>query len=158
MKKAIIYILSSLVFLTACEKHQNILFDTPFVKITDSAGQSEMNVDKTMNGILSELQVSISVSGEYFTQPISIEYETIIGNGLTEGKDFKIQSNTKSPLTFDPGTYILPVRILWYKTDGFDPAKDNTLTLKLSGSSLDGMILGLPGPDKKNSTFKFIKQ
>ena len=158
MRKTIICILSSLVFLTACEKHQNILFDTPFVKITDSAGQSEMNIDKTMNGILSELQVSISVSANHFTQPISIEYETIIGDGLTEGKDFKIQTNTKSPLTFDPGTYTLPVRILWYKTDGFDPSKDNTLTIKLSSSSLDGMILGFPGPDKKNSTFKFIKK
>lgn len=158
MKRTILYILSSLLVLTACEKHEIILFDTPFVKIGDSAGQSEMTVDKNINGILSELQVSISVSNNYFTAPITVGYEVLVGNGLKEGEDFRIQASTKSPLTFAPGTYTLPVRIMWYKTEGFDPSKDNTLTLKLSGSSMENMVIGIPGPDSKNSSFKFTKK
>lgn len=146
-----------MMLVTSCEKHETPLFDTPYVRIGDSAWQSEANIDRNDDGMLTELFIGISVSDHYFTEPITIEYETAVGNGLEEGVDFKIQASTKSPVVFDPGTYTMPIRIIWYKTSGFDPSKDNTLTLTLKSSSVNDMVIGLPGPDHKNSSFKFNK-
>ena len=80
-----------------------------------------------------------------------MEYEVIAGDGLKEGTDFKIQSSHRSPLTFDPGSYSRPIRVIWYKSSAFDPSKDNTLTIRLTGCSDPSIILGYPGPSKKFS-------
>lgn len=46
---------------------------------------------------------------------------------------------------------------MWLKTDAPDSSKDNTLTIRLIGSSLDGMELGYPGPSHKGQAFVFTK-
>ena len=144
-----------------CDWHEDVYFDTPFAYIFDNAGGSTATIDskfgKGVESVLTELKVSISVSEGYFTEPISIEYEVIAGAGLKGGVDYKIQPSTASPLTFSPGTYTLPVRIMWLKTDSPDSSKDNTLTIRLSRSSVDGMEIGYPGPSHKGQAFVFTK-
>lgn len=142
----------------ACDKHTEVLFDTPFVSISDEQrGSSTQYISKDANNLLSPLWVDINVSSNRFTEDISIEYEIIVGDGLKEGEDFVIQSTTRSPLVFKKGTYNMPIRILWKKTP-FDPEKNNTLEIKLVSSSLEDMLIGYPGPSRKRSTFTFIKQ
>ena len=144
-----------------CDWHKDVYFDTPFAYIFDNAGGSSATIDsrfgKGVESVLTELKVSISASESYFTEPISVEYEVILGDGLKEGIDYKIQPSTASPLTFSPGTYSLPVRIMWLKTETPDSSKDNTLTIKLSGSSVTDMELGYPGPSHKGQTYVFTK-
>ena len=78
----------------------------------------------------------------------------ILGDGLKEGVDFKLQASTASPLTFEPGTYDLPVRILWLKNPDFDGSKDNSLRIRLKSSSLEGY----PGPGEVRREFSFLKK
>lgn len=42
---------------------------------------------------------------------------------------------------------------MWYKAADYNPGQDNTLTLRLSGTSVPEMLLGVPGPNKKRSEF-----
>ena len=141
--------------LASCQKHEEIFFDTPFARIEDTNGQSTMVIDRTLESVLTEIRVVISASKNYFIEPITVEYETIVGDGLEEGVDFKIQPSHRSPITFEPGTYVMPIRVMWYKPADYDKNKDNTLTLRLSGTSVPDMVLGVPGPDAKRSEFIF---
>ena len=150
--------LAALALLCGCERHTEVFFDTPFVRIEEANGGSSMVIDPTLNNVLTEIRVVVSASKNYFTAPIQVEYEVIVGNGLKEGTDFKIQSSHRSPLTFDPGTYSLPIRVIWYKSTAFDPSKDNTLTLRLTAASVPEMLLGIPGPDGKKKEFIFKQQ
>ena len=144
-----------------CDWHKDVYFDTPFAYIFDNAGGSSSTIDsrfgKGVESVLTELKVSISASENYFSESISIEYEVILGDGLKEGIDYKIQPSTASPLTFSPGTYTLPIRIMWLRTETPDPSKDNTLTIKLSGSNVTDMELGYPGPSHKGQAYVFTK-
>lgn len=146
---------AALVLLSGCERHTETFFDTPFVRIEDATGMSTMGVDHTLDNQLTEIRVIVSASKNYFTAPITVDYEVIVGNGLKEGTDFRIQSSHRSPLTFSLGTYSLPIRLIWYKSASFDPSKDNTLTLRLTGCSVPEMLLGVPGPDEKKKEFIF---
>ena len=153
MKKINYLFLAAVSLLCGCEKHQEIFFDTPYVRIEDTNGQSSMAIDPNLDNVLTEIRIVLSASSNYFTEPITVEYETIVGNGLQEGVDFRIQASHRSPVTFAPGTYTMPIRVIWYKKADFDPSKDNTLKLRLTGSSLPEMNLGVPGPDHKRSEF-----
>lgn len=144
--------------LWGCEKHEEVFFDTPFVRIEDTGGQATMVVDHTLDNILTELRVVVSASSNYFAEPITVEYEKIVGDGLQEGVDFRIQASHSSPITFTPGTYSMPIRVIWYKPKNYDPNKDNTLTIRLTGTSVPEMILGVPGPDGKKSEFIYKQQ
>ena len=132
--------------------------DKPFVYIQDEAGGSKMDISAQGNNILSDLRVYLSC--KRFTEPILVHYDVIVGDGLKEGVDFVIQPTTKSPLTFKPGTYDLPVRISWKRSENFDPAKDNTLTITLKSveSTLGEFYLGLLGPDHLRSSYVFTKK
>lgn len=150
--------LAALALLCGCERHTEVFFDTPFVRIEEANGGSSMVIDPTLDNVLTEIRVVVSASKNYFTAPITVDYEVIVGDGLKEGTDFKIQSSHRSPLTFDPGTYSLPIRVIWYKSTAFDPSKDNTLTLRLTAASVPEMLLGIPGPDGKKKEFIFKQQ
>lgn len=156
--KAIISV-TVLLSLQGCEKHQEILFDTPFVSISDETGtSSSMTVSSKANNLLTSLKVDINVSAARFTDDITVEYEVIAGDGLREGVDYVIQSSTISPLVFEKGTYSLPVRLMWKYNADFDPDKDNTLVIRLKSSSMEEMIIGYPGPSALRSKFTFTKQ
>ena len=151
----ILTIVAAIALLCSCEKHTEVYFDTPFVRREDANGKATMDIDHTLDNMLTEIRVVVSASNNYFTEPITVEYEVIVGDGLKEGEDFRIQASHRSPLTFSPGTYALPIRVIWYKATDFDPAKDNTLRLRLTGTSVPGMQLGVPGPGGKRSEFIF---
>ena len=132
--------------------------DKPFVYIQDEAGGSKMDISAQGNNILSDLRVYLSC--KRFTEPILVHYDVIVGDGLKEGVDFVIQPTTKSPLTFKPGTYDLPVRIQWKKSENFDATKDNTVTIALKEveSNIGEFYLGLLGPDHLRSSYVFTKK
>ena len=158
MTSHILPLIAALTLFCACERHTEVFFDTPFVRIEDTNGGSSMVIDHTLDNLLTEVRIIVSASSNYFTEPVTIEYETIVGDGLKEGVDFRIQSSHRSPLTFSPGTYSLPIRVIWSKSASFDPSKDNTLTLRLTKTSIPEMTLGLPGPDAKKKEFIFTKK
>ena len=147
--------LAALALLCGCERHTEVFFDTPFVRIEDANGGSSMVIDHTLDNVLTEIRVLVSASKNYFSAPIIVEYEVIVGNGLKEGTDFRIQASHRSPLTFDPGTYSLPIRVIWNKSTNFDPSKDNTLIFRITKTSVPEMLLGVPGPDNKKKEFIF---
>lgn len=155
MTSRILPLIAALALFCACERHTEVFFDTPFVRIEDTNGGSSMVIDHTLDNLLTEVRIIVSASSNYFTEPVTIEYETIVGDGLKEGVDFRIQSSHRSPLTFSPGTYSLPIRVIWSKSASFDPSKDNTLTFRITSSSMSDMLLGVPGPDHKKSEFIF---
>lgn len=132
--------------------------DKPFVYICDEIGGSKADISAQGNNILSELEVHLSC--KKFTEPIVVYYDVIVGDGLKEGVDFVIQSTSKSPLTFKPGTFDLPVRVSWRRTDSFDATKDNTLTfvLKSVDSNIGEFYIGLLGPDHLRSSYVFTKK
>ena len=117
-----------------------------------------MDISAQGNNILSDLRVYLSC--KRFTEPILVHYDVIVGDGLKEGVDFVIQPTTKSPLTFKPGTYDLPVRIQWKKSENFDATKDNTVTIALKEveSNIGEFYLGLLGPDHLRSSYVFTKK
>lgn len=145
--------------ISGCEDKVDILFDTPFVSITgeDGASSSEQIQNKN-DGYLSTLIVRVCASDNFFKEALTVDYELICGDGLKEGVDFTLQKSTSSPLKFDKGIYSMPVRIRWNTNKNFDPSKDNTLTVRLTGSSVPEMQIGYPGPDKIHSTFTFTKK
>jgi len=156
--KKIFAILFGILVLCSCNDRIEILFDTPFCSVMlHESTVSEYTIDKDANNLLTVLDVTMSVSNHYFTDPISIEYDVICGSGIKEGVDFEIQKTTKSPLTFDQGTYSKPIRLLWYKNPSFDPNADNTVRIVLKKSSVPQMLMGYPGPDSLHSEFVFTK-
>ena len=158
--KKLLYIFTAFALLCSCSDRIDVVFDTPFVSITDENGSSTvMPIDAAkVDNLLTVLNVDLCISNHFFTEPVSIEYEVNAGNGLQEGRDFMIQPSTKSPLTFEPGTYRKYIRIIWLKNPEFDSEKDNTLTISLVSSSLPEMVIGYPGPNHLKSSFTFKKQ
>ena len=161
MKKTILSILTTLLVLSAssCQDHIVVLFDTPFFAITDIDGTlSEMDINKDANGIV-ELKVRFVVSNHYYQEPVTLSYDLVCGDGIKEGVDFAVQPTTASPLTFNPADgYERIIRIVFYKNPAFDASKDNTLRVRLSGSSLKNAVMGYPGPDHLKSEFVFTKK
>lgn len=158
MRKNILTILfAACALLCGCEVHEDTFFDIPYTYISDAGGQYEMIVDNTLDNLLTELTLHIDLSAERFTEPVTVSLDIIVGDGLKEGVDFRIQASSKGPVTFVPGVYSMPVRVIWMRHE-LDPSKDNSLTFSISGCSYDDMLIGLPGPDSLNSAFRFIKQ
>lgn len=159
MRKFIIISAALTLLLSGCEANTDFVFDTPFVSIADKSKlQTSQMIDKEANNLLSELCISLVASDNKFQNPVTVEYELVVGDGLKEGVDFKLQSSTASPVTFTPGTYDMPVRIIWMKNPAFDPKKDNRLEVRLSGCSLPDAHIGYLGPNSKRKSFIFIKQ
>ena len=161
LNRTILLAVAALGVFSSChfDKHEDILFDTPFATVSDATKtMTKMYVDPDANNLLTELTISICVSNTYNSEPIIVSYELIPGDGLKEGVDYKVQPSTKSPVTFKPGTYDMPVRLIWMKNAAYDPEKDNTLTVRLTESSISQMVLGSPGEANGRREFIFIKQ
>ncbi len=85
---------------------------------------------------------------------VSVEVEVEAGDGLTEGVDYKVVSHAS--VKFPPGVYDRVFIIEWLP-HVLDSSKDNTLTLRLHDCSDAGIILGVPGPSKRNVSIKISK-
>lgn len=161
MRKFLGIFMAAALLFCGCDWHEDVYFDTPYAFIFDNAGGSSSTIDsrfgKGVESVLTELKVSVSLSEKRFSEPVTVEYEIIAGDGLKEGVDYKVQPSTASPLTFSQGTYSLPVRIMWLKTETPDASKDNTLTIRISGSDMPDMVLGYPGPSHRGQAFVYTK-
>ena len=156
--KKILSILLMLIPFISCNKNHFVIFDTPYVYITDESGLlSEMAISKDANNYLTELVVHINVSDHFYTAPIRVEYEIVCGEGMKEDIDFKLNPVNASPLVFKEHSYEMPIQISWKKSVDFDESKDNKVIVRLKNSSLPEMQLGVPGPNHMKESFIFTK-
>ncbi|TCC97906.1 hypothetical protein FBD94_14340 [Pedobacter hiemivivus] len=145
MKQIITYLLASVtlpvLFLMASCSKENVPYDTPFVHINFE--------NKSLIEVLSNRKDTVDymvyLSSELLFEPVDVQYEIKLGDGLQEGRDF-VLLNKSTNLNFPQGIFERSVRIAW-KDVPVDPAKDNRLTINLISNSKN-FILGLPGPDQ----------
>jgi hypothetical protein len=144
-------VVSALLLLASCSKEEFTPYDQPFFHImVDNKGQVDVlsNRKDTVN-------YNVYLSAELQFEPIDVQYEVVVGNGLQEGRDFElITKGTK--LTFPQGIFERPVRIAW-KEAALDPAKNNTITIRLLSNSKN-YIMGLPGPDQLQKQLVITKK
>lgn len=144
-------VVSALLLLVSCSKQEFTPYDQPFFHImVDNKGQIDVlsNRKDTVN-------YNVYLSAELQFEPIDVQYEVVVGNGLLEGRDFElITKGTK--LTFPQGIFERPVRIAW-KEAVLDPAKNNTITIRLLSNSKN-YIMGLPGPDQLQKQLVITKK
>lgn len=146
---AIIFSICTLL-MTSCNKEVATPYDNPFFYIHLNQA-SEINVQEDRNQTIA-YPVYFSTKLQY--EPIDVYYEIIVGDGLKEGVDFEL-INKENKLTFKPGYFEMPIEIKWIKNT-VDPTKDNSLTIQLL-SNTKNLTVGLPGPDKNQSSLKIVK-
>lgn len=139
--KQVFTLLAALLLFAACEKDESIVFDQPFVRIATSTGGSTTVV---LSDVKNVNTYTVYLSSRPQTQNLEVNYEIVVGDGLTAGVDYEVVTPGNT-LTFLPGIYSMPIRIRWME-HVVDPTKDNTLTIRLTGNSR-GYTLGYPGPD-----------
>ncbi|MDR6784066.1 hypothetical protein ABIE26_002545 [Pedobacter africanus] len=145
MKNKIIYLLvlaiaPAIMMVSSCKK-ESVPYNNPFFHI---------NVDnKSSIEVLSNrkdtVDYKVYLSAQLQFEPIDLQYEVKVGDGLQDGRDFTLIT-TGNKLTFPQGIFERPIRIAW-KESVLDPAKDNTITIRLISNSKNYTI-GLPGPDQ----------
>lgn len=155
MKRYILILaLAVTAFLPSCRDHEDIVFDDYYVCIKDETGVSSGIVSQTSNNFVTTYYV-------YMTAPkldrdVIVTYELEVGDGLSEGVDFRVQETTRSPLVFTPGTTRLPIRFVWLKHE-LDPARNNSVTIRLTSCS-EGYLIGYPGPAHRFDAYTVTKQ
>ena len=122
---------------SSCADQEGEWFDQPFVRIATDLGQSSTVV-------LTDVRATNTYYVYLSSPPIA-----------EEDVDYKVVTQ-QNPLVFLPGIYDAPIRVRWLKHP-VDPAKDNTLTIRLTGNS-KGYNLGYPGPDHKQSEIRIEKR
>lgn len=136
--------------LAGCNKEMHTPYDNPFF-YTHVNQSSSVNVQATRNETI-DYKVYFSAKLQY--DPITLNYELIVGDGLIEGKDFEVLS-PKNVIVFKPGYFEMPITIKWI-ANAIDATKDNSLTIRLLNNDKN-IIIGLPGPDKNQSELKINK-
>lgn len=150
MKKIVLQILVVIITLTSCNMDEIEVYDKPFVHINFN-NLSTANINSNRKDIVSYY---IYLSSKPLEQDMLLDYSIIVGDGLTEGVDFKILT-TEYPLVFPSGIFRRPIQIQWLD-NVLDPTKDNTLTIKLGSNNLN-INIGFPGPDANQSELKLQK-
>ncbi|HEY9542656.1 hypothetical protein [Prevotella sp.] len=150
--KKLLYLLMMTTLLVGCNQEEFEGYDTPFVHVSTSDGLSFVIVLTNVNNIN---EYPVMLSSRPRTSSLTVTYEIIVGNGLTEGVDYELLTKGNT-LTFEPGVYDMPIRIKW-KSHQVDKTKDNTLTIRLTETCCP-MTLGLPGPDANQKELVITKQ
>lgn len=140
MKKLLIILLGVLA-LASCDKDEAVTFTEPFVRVATEGGASSVVV---LSNVKNVNTYYVYLSSRPLTTNLTVSYEVIVGGGLQAGVDFELV-NPASEITFLPGIYEMPVRVRWLEHT-VDPSKDNTLTIRLTGNSMN-FTMGYPGPD-----------
>lgn len=131
--------LPALLFNASCKK-EITPYNTPFFHImVDNKGSVEV-----LSNRKDAVNYNVYLSAELQFEPVEVKYEVVVGNGLTEGKDFELVTKGNT-LNFPAGIFERPITIQW-KESVLDPAKNNTITIRLLSNSKN-YNLGLPGPD-----------
>ena len=142
-------------FFCSCSVNDPVVFDDAFVFIEDENGASSSKIQWQSQNYLVTYYIRFVAPAQ--AKDVTVTYELKVGNGLTEGKDYKIVSSSSSPVTFSPGIYKVPIRIEWLRNE-LDSSKDNSLTIILTGCGLEGASVGKPGPDKAGSSYRITKE
>lgn len=140
----------------SCSKQEYIVYDNPYVYVVwaDDASMSETStILAKANGAVRTY--NICLSSKKRDTPLSVNYEILHGNGLEPGVDYETASE-KGSVTFAPGTYVASLEIKFLRHT-VQKDNDNTLTIRLTGASVDNMTIGMPGETPKNA-FHTIKK
>ena len=139
--KKIIWFLLSIFLLTGCDQQEFDGYDTPFVKIASLTGSSYAVVLSNVSNINTFL---VTLSSRALQNPLTVNYEVIVGDGLQEGVDYELLTKGNT-LVFAPGVYDMPIRIRWM-AHRVNEQKNNTLTIKMVSND-QNITIGQPGPD-----------
>jgi len=155
MKKVLSIIVCAFaaIVISGCEDNLHIVFTDYYVCIKDENESEKSTVSAEIDGEVFTYYVSLVSTP--LDEDLLIDYEVIAGDGLVEGVDYKMQRSTRT-LTMTKGVYKVPVRVIFYKHQ-LDPNKDNTLTIRLTGTSKESLTIGYPGPSKKFSQHVITK-
>ncbi len=138
------------IMITACKK-ETTPYNNPFFHImvdNKSAVEVLSNRKDTVN-------YNVYLSAELQFDPINVQYQVTIGDGLKEGRDFELITKGTT-LTFPQGIFERPIKIAW-KEAALDATKDNTITISLISNSKN-YTLGLPGPDQLQKKLVITKK
>lgn len=136
-----ITVLPLLLLISSCGKEEFAPYNNPFFHImVDNKGTVEVLANRK-----DVVDYKVYLSAELQFDPIDVEYEITVGNGLKEGVDFDLITKG-SKLTFPQGIFERPITIQW-KESILDPAKDNRIIIRLI-SNTKNYTMGLPGPDQ----------
>lgn len=141
--------------LLSCSENDPVLFEQAFVYIQDKNGMTSSEIPWDSNDNLVTYYVYLVCPGLF--GDVSVNYQLNVGDGLTEGVDFRCVNSTSNSITFPQGIYKMPIRIEWLKHE-LDLDKDNSLTISLVSTDNDRVIIGKPGPDRLCSNYKIIKK
>lgn len=146
-------LLAALVGLTSCTDRPDRMFHDFFVSVADETGSETSRVLSTDNNMVATYYFNL-VSEER-TEPLTVYFDVILGDGLKDGVDLEFQTANRS-ITFQPGIYKRPFRIN-YLNHTVDPNKDNTVTIVIKETSDPNIIIGYPGPSAKFSKHVITK-
>jgi hypothetical protein len=134
-------ILPLLLLISSCSKEEFEPYDNPFFHImVDNKGTVDVLADRK-----DKVDYKIYLSAELQFDPIDVQYEITIGNGLKEGVDFDLITKGNK-LIFPQGIFERPITIQW-KESVLDPTKNNSIVIRLISNSKN-YTMGLPGPDE----------
>ncbi|WP_228098747.1 hypothetical protein [Pedobacter sp. MC2016-24] len=156
MKHKITYVLAlpvfaAMLFIASCAKDEVKPYDHPFFHImVDNKGEIDV-----LSNRKDTVDYKVYLSAQLQFEPITVQYEVQVGDGLKEGRDFDLITEGTT-LTFPQGIFERPVRIAW-KESTLDPAKNNTLIIRLLSNSKN-FTMGLPGPDQLQKQLVITKK
>ena len=156
MKRFLLIACMAVIAAVSCKKQEYVVYDNPYVYVVwaDDATLSESStILSKANGAVRTYNVCLSSKRR--DAPLSINYEITHGNGLEHGVDFTVEAESGS-LTFEPGVYMATLDIKFLRHT-VSKDTDNTLTIRLTGASVENMTLGLPGSVPKNASHTIKK-
>ena len=133
--------------LVSCSDRPDRMFKDFFVYVKDEGGMETSRVASTSNNLV--VTYYFQLVSEERTEPLTVNFDVVIGDGLSKGEDFAFQTESRS-ISFEPGVYRKPFRINYLKKE-VDSAKDNTITLVITSTSDPDITIGYPGPSAKFS-------
>lgn len=144
----VIAAIAALLLAASCsDRPDDLLFKDFFVCVQDENGNASSRVLSSSNNLVNTYYFQL-VSEKRDT-PLKVDFDIIVGDGLTEGVDYVLQRDIRS-IEFEPGVYKKPFRIN-FKSNAVDPSKDNTITIQITKVSDSGIRIGYPGPNAKFS-------
>lgn len=151
MKKIILTIIAAM-GVCSCKDNLHLVFSDYFVCIKDEYGMSSSDVNTEIEGVYTYYVNLVSPTR---TEKLSVDYEIISGEGLENGVDYIIVSQSRQ-VVFAPGITSMPIRID-FRQKRVDENKDNTITIRLKSTSDSSVRIGYPGPEAKFSEYKIKK-
>ena len=138
------------IMITACKK-ETTPYNNPFFHIM----VDNKSVVEVLSNRKDTVNYNVYLSAELQFDPINVQYQVTIGDGLKEGRDFELITKGTT-LTFPQGIFERPIKIAW-KEAALDATKDNTITISLISNSKN-YTLGLPGPDQLQKKLVITKK